>query len=1130
MVDEDIRDAEKRVNPEDDADDGPLMKKIKLEKSEADEEREKQLAEEAKLAEAFSLDKTDDDSELEMNDHAPVAGDRLKRVLNQPRKKIVINLKSTGKKPKSSSEGTSKKADIEKSNENVSRSDKSNDSGTKNKEEQEQAKTVSAIARLGSENLAVPRAPSPITVLRGIPHRSPSPLTNVLGSEPSNSPLPVQSPVMPWQQQQHIQSANTNQYASHNTGNFSAIPSLSQMTSVPPPNYRSPSPVNQMVSGMSSAGQAGYRATSPIDMVAPNAVAAALQSLMGPNVVTGVTIPMPSVGPTGGMGMVTPVTVGPQAHTLFQPMGGPHMSVPPPNFNVPPPHILQQHPHQPHMVQPTYPNPYAGQAVPFSVPIDAGIGPAGAPFQHNLGMQHPHMPTLPPNLRPLMQGNLSVPFVGQPTQTPKEAMMQDILQRIRQRAPTPQAGHSHVSPQQGLPIQTIGKSASDSHQTSSSEGMPIQTIGKAAPSDSKHTDTNLKSTHYEEHNESKAKSDVLDWFSDKFDIKKDPKYHSTPNREKEEKVSEHTDTMDISNETVRKRTLNYPEYDDYGKKAKLTPSGDNQSEHFYETDEPVEQSNVVDVLQLHSVENLNKAKDVILQSLADLPTEDEDSGELHDDGGMNLSDLEEGELSDDSITDSPLKTDTDNRRVVVQNKVGNNIQVQCAANDIQRIQTIGYEKPSSPKRIVRATDPSTMMRGSGASERHQSHRNLAAVDWSNMLQSKQSENIERDSVFRRADQKLMGMLEHSDAGDGAGILASSAALITKTKQKIMARTQIKTLGDWLKNELEIERVGPLQKYLPYSLDMDLTAIPKGRRRKMKTKVRAELEKKGSFSANIKSTVNSLIEEGKSSVKQATVPGQSTTSVEPESTVPNKKPVYRGPPINPNYLPEVPNSHIQTELELLKTVQRGLKDARSSMSVTVKGGDKSARAVSALEPGSQKELQLIGAIQAVETEMVTMLQRTYFYGYPHRRVPNDLLLESEKFSFKSPDEDLFLMLLMPLSIKPYNKLKALKREIEALIKRISSAKNAKELNGELKTLHSQREGVLRSFTGCLNKKRITKIQDLVNKYTLVYDHFKRQPRAPPDSALKFIRTTQIDLRQHLILAKQYLVSLEYKNPS
>ena len=1215
--------AEKEMESmKDDNSDGlPLAKKIKLEKSEEDEEREKRLAEEAKLAEVFSFDKADQDSELDINEHAPAPGDRLKRVLGQPRKKIVINLKSAGRKAKNAKEGTSGKKEgkieaenktekVESKNEKSKTSENQNEKPIPAEEKDEKSKLETAsIPRLVSRNLSEQRAPSPITVLRGVPHRAPSPLTTqqvkpaqelplietaamAQTRVTSNSPLTIPLPGNPWQQQQPIQSVNANQYASQNTGNFPVVPSLSQISSVPPPHYRSPSPVSQMVSGMSTVGPPGYRSTSPVSMISPvAAVAAAVQNILTANMIPGVTVPMPPVGSVA----MAPSGL-PSSHNLFQPMGAPpNLSVPPPNFNVPPPHLLHQPPTQPVVVQT---NPYTVQKMPLSIPMDTG--PAGAPFQQNLGgfagLPNPGMSNLsvPPGLRPALRGNLTIPVVGQSPQNQKEAMMQDILQRIRQRAPTPQAVQSPGPPTQGMPIQTIGVSAPDSQEVTSpsSQGMPIQTIGQSAPTPQHvhspdtpakgmpiqtigqsappvsptHTNTNSATTetsHFEVQKESKSKDDVLDWFSDKFEIKKEPKYHSTPVRDREEPECEHSDIGDISNEAVRKRIWEHNEYDDYGKKAKLIPSGDNQGEHFYSS---TERSNVVDVLQQHSVENLNKAKDVILQSLADLPPEDVDPGEMQNAPHMNCSDLEEGELSEDSsVTESPLKSENDNRRVVIQNKFGNNIEVLCAANDIQRIQTIGSDKPSSPQRIVKAVEPSMMMEGSGNAVRHPPHKNLAAVDWSNMLQrgSKPGDDRERRvSAFRRIDsndsrsvsQKSTsvptGMKEeHPDTPDGAGILASSAALIAKTKQKIIARSQIKTLGDWLKLELEIENIQPLQKYIPYAFNTDLTTIPKGRRRKIKGKIRTMLEKEGKASANIKSI---LEEEGKATgvaPQQSAIPSQSNRPVQTSRSatdiVADVKSVHHGPPINPNYSPEVPNRQIQSELELVKNALSILKDSRSNavihcsrpshhivsgnLSVTLKNKDRMApeheRAVRTLEPGSEGELQLISALQTVETEMVTMLQRTYFYGYPHRRVPKDLLLESELYSFKSPDEDVFLILMMPLSIKPYNKLKTMKKEIEALLKRLKGARNAAELKEELKNLHAQREGVIRSFTGYLNKKRVTKLQDLVNKYTLAYDYFKGQPRSPPDSALKFIRTTQIDLRQHLILAKQYLVSYQ-----
>ena len=1120
----------------------PLLKKIKVEKLAEDLEKEKRLAEEAKLAEAFGVDKSD--SELDMDEHTTAQGDRMKKVIGQqPRKKIVINLKSTGRKSKNKTEETNinngktvadNKTDKEKTAKNehdVSKTDKNKtDKASLEENRQEKVGTESGpirtVQRLGQRNLSEPRAVSPITVLGMASHRTPSPLTvQKINSETQPSSIPsanVQRPVpldtvspvsQPWskhEQQHSIQSVRTNQYSE----NMQAVPDLSQISSIPPPNYRSPSPVNQMVSVMSSLGAAGFRSTSPVNALGSAFIASTmqnLQSMIASNMGSGITVPMPPVGPIPPVGPVATMGCPP-----FQPLAAPpNLAIPPPNLNIPPPNISHQplSQHVGPLPYPVQPDTRLGNLVPVT---QDPVGPfrqihgsfTGPPGSNMSNLPGPHLSSS--GLMPTMQGNLTIPVIGQTQQTPKEAMLQDVLQRARQRAA--EIGQTSAPQSEGMPIQTIGQS--------SSSAIP------------KHTNTNLKpveTTVIEDKAEPKSKDDVLDWFSDKFDIKKEPKHHSTPVRQMEEPMNKYNTTPDSSSEPGRKRIWEY-ETDDYGKKLRMAPDSESQAEHYYESNLDSEQSDFVNVLQQHSVENLNKAKDVILKSLASLPPETSDVGEMKAEHGMESSDLEEGELSEDSsVTGSPLITEPDNRRVVIQNKVGNNIQVMCAANNIQRIQTIGVDKPSSPKRVVRAVDQPVTTQAKG-----HHHKNLAAVDWADMLQRSCLDKDPRErrvSAFQRLDSSDSRSVSHQkssvssdekdghhDNTDGAGILASSAALLTKTKQKLMARGQIKTLGDWLKLELEIENIQPLQKYIPYAFNTDLTAIPKGRRRKIKGKVRTVLEKEGKASGLIQQAIAD---------QSNTQPAISVTS-DSKPTLEQTKPVHCGPPINPSYTPEVPNSQIQCELELVKKTVSGLRDRSGDRRGSRPGYHTDARGKiyvtlnsvkTLVEPGSEAENQVMSALQTVETEMVTMLQRTYFYGYPHRRVPKDLLLESELYSFKSPHQDIFLILMMPLSIKPYNKLLAMKKEIEALLKH----KNSEEVEKELKNLHMQREGVIRSFTGYLNKKRVTKLQDLVNKYTLAYDFFKGQPRPPADSALKFIRTTQIDLRQHLLLAKQYLVS-------
>ena len=1029
----------------------PLIKKIKTEKTEDDEQREKQLAEEAKLADAFGVETDDTDMAVVAG-----AGQGEKVAGPQPRKKIVINLKSAAKK--SDKKEAEKKDGSEKSdNKAASEAKRSDTNKTAKDSKKADLGPIRQVERLGQRNLAEPRGPSPITVL-GAPPRAPSPAQKLTSTSAS---LHSPSNTVPPSSQSWSSDQQTLQPIKHEQVEGQAIPNLSQISSIPLPHYRAASPVNQIVPGVSSVGPPGFSTMPPASVVPAGArPVQSILNVMPPNV-SAITVPMPPVGSLTG-----PPT--------FRPM------VAPPNLSVPPPNIPL-----------------------LNVPLP---NIAGQPPTHTLmpGMVIPNLQNPPPNFRPTMQGNLTIPVIGQaPAPSPKEAMMQDVLQRVRQIAPAAMMSQSVAQPVQGMPIQTIGQP--------STSGRPS------------HSNTNLMQveTSAPEVKKERSKDDVLDWFSDKFELKKEPRDHSTPIRAHEESGSRSYDDHDSD----RKRVWEYHENDDYGKKARLKPSGDNHGDYYYESRSASDHR--PGTLEQHPLENRGSS----IQSLTpNVPTESSNVGESMEAEEEN-SDLEEGECSEDSsVPGSPLITDYDNRRVVMQSKVGNNIEVQFAANSIQRIQTIG--DTSSPKRIVKVSDHS------GASVPTQRHRNVAADDWSDMLSSDSNEpreNEKRTSAFTRLDSSdSRTVARKTDNQDS--VLASSLAVITKTKNKMTKAFQVKTLGDWLKVELDIENIQPLQKYIPYAFNTDLTTIPKGRRRKIKTKVRTELEKQGKASGiqeELSKTTASPEDDNRETDQtgpvQVEIKEPETEVKEPETKPEPPKPVHRGPPINPSYSPEVPNAQIQTELELVKKAKQGIKDKNSS---AVSKGSKygSLSGIMAKEmspgniiPGSEAEAQLIAALVTLEAEMVAMLQRTYFYGYPHRRVPKDLLLESELYSFKSPEEGVFLILMMPLSIKPYNKLKVMKKEIEALLKR-SETDPSPEIYEELKAIHVQREQVLRSFTGYLNKKRVAKLQDLVNKYTTVYDYFKGQPRCPSDSALKFIRTTQIDLRQHLILAKQYLVSI------
>ncbi|WAQ96154.1 hypothetical protein MAR_028844 [Mya arenaria] len=251
----------------------------------------------------------------------------------------------------------------------------------------------------------------------------------------------------------------------------------------------------------------------------------------------------------------------------------------------------------------------------------------------------------------------------------------------------------------------------------------------------------------------------------------------------------------------------------------------------------------------------------------------------------------------------------------------------------------------------------------------------------------------------------------------------------------------------------------------------------------------------------------------------------------DQVTPEKQPQTDPNFIKISYSPEVHNDQLERELALVK---RTLLEINNR--VPKSGPNFTSLNESESFPYRMKVLEdkrKVVALNMVEGEIRTLLNKTSFYGYPHRRVPEELLLNSERNTFKSLEEDVFLILMMPISVKPYMKLLQMKLNIEEKLHLKENAQTpteVKEINDQLNSMHSQRQSLLRSFTGYLNKKRIQKIQDTVDKYTLVYEHFKGLMPPTPDSMLKHVRTTQMDLRQHLILAKQYMAMDElHHNP-
>lgn len=456
------------------------------------------------------------------------------------------------------------------------------------------------------------------------------------------------------------------------------------------------------------------------------------------------------------------------------------------------------------------------------------------------------------------------------------------------------------------------------------------------------------------------------------------------------------------------------------------------------------------------------------------------------------SELEDGEISDDSDTGYVANSAKDHR------------DVQASAYGVggrfsshNRNSAPSYYEPSYSNFQEKYTSPVKTV----GSNRYRGAKNIGA-DWTDIIQNPSVRAEERIRATNIESPSLRMAGSGASSNEESDLLTKSIASISKSKQKFVAQSKVKTLGEWLKVELETDNIKPLESIIPYSLDTDLSVISKTKRRKIRLRVKTVIEQEG-------------LKRAKEEKEKAAV----SSVVKLIETIP-KPPVTS---IHPSYSPEVHNDELERELHILRNAvgtvtERVMWAERNPGKGQVDGSlmDERRRLLN--------DKNLLVAMNLVESEMKQLLLRPCFFGYPHRRVPAELLLTTELNTFKS-EGDVFLILMMPISNKPYQKLLRFKQNIERLYaeKETSTFPNAlANLENQIQIQKNCRQSLLRSFTGYLNKKRIQKIQETVDKYTVVYDYFKSQKPPAPESALKHIRTTQMDLRQHLILARQYMV--------
>ncbi|KAL3877341.1 hypothetical protein ACJMK2_035064 [Sinanodonta woodiana] len=655
----------------------------------------------------------------------------------------------------------------------------------------------------------------------------------------------------------------------------------------------------------------------------------------------------------------------------------------------------------------------------------------------------------------------------------------------------------------------------------------------------------------------KRSADVIDWFAEKFaPSKKRPPNKESYSSEESDNESSHCSfsgshkrqsVSDLNGSERKKRRDLF--FSSFINAFKSKEDGSNELDH-------------------ESISSLAEKKNELMRELANLGTDSSGPSEVEDksespgipaDRNINNSmkrtysdiesdtDLEEGEVLENNdrrvvhVRDDGPKISLSSRSTAESMKVSmdknENVSNRAKSDPVVKQKNISsvHEKkrvgrlshikevatdwssmltsPEEHVEVVKGKNSNRVVKDSGEYSRYSNNRTnprtqydlspVLDMDTSQSDYENRSLNLAADGMtsaasathptvdvnFNNSNSKLPICQETHDNEDS--VLSKSAELISKKREKIIASSQVKTLEEWLKVEFDLDNVEHLAKFIPFPLDMSFPAISKVKRRKLKQRVRAILESKG----------NEVIKTASNPQVQINSPGMQIQS----QTLFSR--------------PEVSGSQIQKELKIVK---KALDDVRNSREPPLK----SMNPVGSLQHSHAKtgeSLQLQSALVIVELDMKNMLQRTCFYGYPHRKIPNEVLLDSEKNSFNS-DEDVFLILMSPLSSKSFSKLVGLKHKIESMLRLKANPVNSnterqKSIMADIKKLHNQRQNIMRPFTGYLNKKRQQKLEEQLEKYQLVHEYMKKQSSPIPDSQLKYLKTTMEDIKDHLTIVKQ-----------
>lgn len=460
------------------------------------------------------------------------------------------------------------------------------------------------------------------------------------------------------------------------------------------------------------------------------------------------------------------------------------------------------------------------------------------------------------------------------------------------------------------------------------------------------------------------------------------------------------------------------------------------------------------------------------------------------------SDLEEGEVLEDS-NDSENLLQSGNSKISLTNK--NNVEFPAISTQSQNM--------LRDKKQIIASETETK-------EAWKSNRiKSVGIAWSQMLNKKEKNTEsfymeqhhtmyknkkvkpkvtqEESSESEIDDDSISGYSQHDSDEEPV------QSYIFRNEQKNVVKL---TLADWLKKELRRDEVNSLQKFILYPLSLDLTVIEKVKRRKIKRKVRKELEAQF-FTFRRACSPTEEREMSKGQIKQ-----------ELAIVRQNLERVRGTPGI-------IQDSTSDSAIESNKAGFTSMNWIKS-VSVSKSFADATCLTVS-------QDYQLRIALQEIESDMLLCAKNVATHGKPHCKVPDEILLKEERDTYFTKD-GVFLILLHVISDKPYKRLVDMRKTLEQLKYDLFEAsqrndkKSIKSFKDQKNTINVQRRTLLLSFTGSLTRKRLKKLAITKEHYTLCYNHLKEPLEDELGIKLGFIKTMLENIKSHFFIVQKEVV--------